>query len=234
MIKLYQYPTDWNLPNISPFCMKLETYLRLVQIPYEIISVMDPRKSPKGKLPYIDDNGQIVADTSLAIEFLKNKYGDALDGHLSPIQKATALAIQRMVEEHLYWVIVYSRWIEPTGYEVIKPVFFGDLSQLLKVVVPELVRRQQIKVLYNQGLGRHTPEEIYKMGINDISAVATILGENRFMLGNDVTSIDATVYAFIANIVWTPIESPIKEHAKSLVNLMDYCDRMKEKFNAKV
>lgn len=229
MIKLFQYPTDWGLPNISPFCMKLETYLRLVHIPYEIVNVMDPRKSPKGKLPYIDDNGQIVADSSIAIEFLKKKYGDALDGHLTPVQKATALAIQRMIEEHFYWVIVYSRWVDPTGYEIIKPVFFGELPKLMRMVVPELVRRQQVRVLQDQGLGRHSAEEIYKMGIDDVTAVATLLGDNKFMLGNDVTTVDATVYAFIANIFLVPIETPVKEYIKTLPNLVEYCERVKEK-----
>jgi len=33
MIKLYQFPTAWGLPNPSPFCMKLEVYMRLAEIP---------------------------------------------------------------------------------------------------------------------------------------------------------------------------------------------------------
>ena len=91
MIKLYQYPTDWDLPNVSPFCMKMETYLRLAQIPYETVTIVDPRKSPKGKLPYIDDNGQIIADSSFIIDYLKNKYNVALDSKLSPDSNSHSL-----------------------------------------------------------------------------------------------------------------------------------------------
>ncbi len=232
MIKLFQYPTDWGLPNISPFCMKMETYLRLAQIPYEIVTVVDPRKSPKGKLPYIDDNGQIVADSSIIIDYLKNKYSDALDGRLSSSQKATRLAFQRMIEEHLYWVILYSRWVEDEGWEKIKPLYFDELPAFMKAFVPEIVRRQFIKVIEGQGIGRHHRDDVYQMGKDDVSAVSTLLADQNFMLGNDVTSLDATAYGFLANIIEAPIESPLKEHTKSLPNLVAYCERMKEKFSA--
>ena len=56
-VKLYQFPSAWGLPNPSPFCMKLEVFLRLAEIPYEIVTWPDPRKAPKGKLPFIEHEG---------------------------------------------------------------------------------------------------------------------------------------------------------------------------------
>lgn len=232
MIKLFQYPTDWGLPNVSPFCMKMETYLRLAQIPYEIVTVADPRKSPKGKLPYIDDNGQIVADSGIIIDYLKNKYSDALDSRLSATQKATRLAFQRMIEEHLYWVILYSRWIEDDGWEKMKPLYFGELPPFMKAFVPELVRRQFTKVIQGHGIGRHHRDDVYQMGKDDVLAISLLLDNQNFILGNEVTSLDATVYGFLANIIWVPVESPLKEYTNSLSNLVSYCERMKEKFSA--
>ena len=44
MIKLFQFPPYWGLPNASPFCMKVETYLRMTGIPYQNVYVRDPRK----------------------------------------------------------------------------------------------------------------------------------------------------------------------------------------------
>jgi hypothetical protein len=38
MIKLYQFNAAWGLPNPSPFCMKVETYLRMVSLPYEVVN----------------------------------------------------------------------------------------------------------------------------------------------------------------------------------------------------
>ena len=35
-IKLFQFPRRFGIPNLSPFCCKLETRLRIVRVPYEI------------------------------------------------------------------------------------------------------------------------------------------------------------------------------------------------------
>lgn len=34
VITLYQPPPAWGLPSLSPFCTKVETYLRMVDLPY--------------------------------------------------------------------------------------------------------------------------------------------------------------------------------------------------------
>ena len=36
-IKLFQFPRMFGIPNLSPFCCKLETWLRIAQIPYEVV-----------------------------------------------------------------------------------------------------------------------------------------------------------------------------------------------------
>ena len=35
MLKLYQFERTWGIPNLSPFCCKVETYLRFAGIDYE-------------------------------------------------------------------------------------------------------------------------------------------------------------------------------------------------------
>ncbi|HJM48751.1 MAG TPA: glutathione S-transferase N-terminal domain-containing protein [Alphaproteobacteria bacterium] len=70
MIKLYQFPPGWGLPSYSPFCLKLETWLRLTALPYEVVDEPDPRKGPKAKLPYIDDGGTVLGDSGLIIDYI--------------------------------------------------------------------------------------------------------------------------------------------------------------------
>ena len=45
-IKLFQFPRMFGIPNLSPFCCKLETWLRIAGISYEIVETPDPRKGP--------------------------------------------------------------------------------------------------------------------------------------------------------------------------------------------
>jgi len=56
MIKLYQFEPAFGLPNASPFCMKLETYLRMAGLAFEIVPRASLFKAPKDKMPYIEDD----------------------------------------------------------------------------------------------------------------------------------------------------------------------------------
>jgi hypothetical protein len=38
MITLYQFPPAWGVLNPSPFCMKVEMYLRMVELPSATVS----------------------------------------------------------------------------------------------------------------------------------------------------------------------------------------------------
>ena len=109
MIKLYQFAPAWGIPNVSPFCVKTETYLRMANLPYEKHNALPPQ-APKGKLPFIDDNGTKIADSRFIIEYLKETYGDTLDQHLNASQRAISVAMQRMIEDDLYWAKMYARW----------------------------------------------------------------------------------------------------------------------------
>jgi glutathione S-transferase len=226
MITLYQFPGVWGLTNASPFCLKVETYLRLAEIPYEIKAIMDPRNAPKGKLPFIKIDNKTIADSELIIDFLKAKFGDSLDKNLSREQKALSVLIDDSFTEHLYWIIVYSRWqYEPNWLEV-KKTFFAKLSPFAKLFIPNLVRRKTIKTLYAQGIGRHSYDEILEMGYKTLDAIAEILGEKKFFFGDDPSTIDATAFAFLANIVWTPYDDALKTHVNKFKNILVYCDRM--------
>jgi len=232
MIKLYQFDPAFGLPNASPFCMKLETYLRMAGLPFEIppATMREFQKAPKGKMPYIDDNGKILADTSFIIDHLKTTYGDKLDGWLTNEQKAIALAFQRLMEENLYWAVVYTRWVEPEGWAKTKPAFFDKLPVPMKWFVPTLARRGLVKEMYGQGIGRHGRDEICAIGKRDITALADFLGQKPYFMGESPCSLDAAAYSFLANLIWSPVESPLKQHAQQYPQLEAYCRRMKSRY----
>jgi glutathione S-transferase len=230
MIKLFQFPSFWNLPNVSPFCLKVETYLRMAKLPFEVVAVGDPRPAPKGKLPYIEDDGSVVADSGMIVTYLKEKYQDKLDSSLTPLQKAESLALQRLMEEHLYWVMVYARWIDPANWPMTKKAFLAKVPLLMRELVAAAVKKKIIKYLYCQGIGRHKPEEIYELGLDDLRALNEMLNNHAFLVRDVPTSIDACGYAFIANILEVPIQSPLKDYVKSQPNFVHYCEQMKEKF----
>ncbi len=58
-------------------------------------------KAPKKKLPYLDDDGTVVADTHFIIEYPKARCSDPLDGALTPAEHAMATALLRLIEQNL-------------------------------------------------------------------------------------------------------------------------------------
>jgi len=234
MLKLYQFDPALGLPNASPFCMKLETYLRMAKVPFEIppATLRDLRRAPKGKLPYIEDQGKTLADTTLIIDYLKANYGDSLDAWLGSEQRAIALAFQRLLEENLYWALLYTRWIEPAAWPQTRSAFFGNLPLPLKWIVPPMARRGLIKEMLGHGMGRHSREEILGIGKRDITALADFLGDKRYFMGSQPCSLDATAYAFLANLIWPPLASALKQHALQYPQLEAYCDRMRRQYYA--
>jgi glutathione S-transferase len=233
MIKLHQFEPAFGLPNASPFCMKLENYLRMAGLPFELVNNgMHLMKAPKGKLPYIEDDGQVVADTSVIIEHLKAKYGDKLDAGLTPQERALSTAFQRLFEEDLYWAMVHTRWADDAGWAKTRVAFFGMLKPPLKWLLPPLARRGLRSEMKGHGMGRHAPEQIHAIGCRDIDAVADFLADKPFMLGEQPRSLDACAHAFLANLLWAPVDSPQQRHAKSRPNLEAYCQRMKARYYA--
>ncbi len=234
MIKLFQFEPAFGLPNASPFCMKLETYLRMAGLPFEIPTptLRHLQNAPKGKMPYVEDQGRIVADSTFIIDYLKTTYGDPLDGWLDASQKAVALAFQRLIEENLYWAVVYTRWVEPQGWELTRAGFFSKLSPPLKWVLPTLARRGIIRELHGQGMGRHSREEIMAIGRRDITALADFLSDKPCFMGEQPSALDASAYAFLANLLWVPVESELKRHAMQYPQLDAYCQRMRSRYYA--
>ncbi len=224
-IVLVQFPYVWDR-NVSPFCLKLESWLRLAEVPFTVRTTMNPRSAPLGKLPYIIDGDHRIAETSSIIDYLKETRGIDPDAGMSADDMARSLVLQRLVEEHLYFVILYSRWIDPDGWAVLRDAFFASLPPILRPVIRTLARRGGAQIIAKQGLGRLDRDTIYARGHADLTAIANLLGDRPFFLGEQLTTIDAIVHGFLANILYVPIETPLKRDAQRFDNLTAWCDAM--------
>lgn len=224
MIKLHQFPLIWGR-NVSPFTLKLESWLKLAKLPYQVVTLRNPGKGPKGKLPFIEDeDGTLVGDSSLIIDHLKRTRSIDPDHELDQHQRATALALQRLFEDHFYFILSYSRWCDPDGWSHVEPAFFGFLPPGVRQIVPRFLQRQVRQMLQHQGLGRHSREEIYAFGRTDLEAVSTLLGNRQYFLGEEPTTIDAIAYGFLANLLLVPVETELKQIGEEYANLRTFCE----------
>lgn len=230
MITLYKFHPAFALPDPSPFCVKVETFLRMVGAQYESVCLSDPSKGPKGKLPFIKDGDTTIPDSTFIFKYLLDRYQYPIDDHLSPQQHAMGVALSKMLEEHLYWVIVRDRWIDPVNWNKISKQFFGGMPPVIRSVVPLIARASVKRSLHGQGLGRHSVEELQRLAKDDIQTVSDILGSNEFILGDKSSSYDASVYAFISSILFCTLDTPSKQTVLGFDNLVRYCERIQKTY----
>jgi glutathione S-transferase len=230
MIKLIQFPRVFGLPNPSPFCIKVEVLLKMAGLAYECEFVANPGKGPKGKLPAIMDDGELIGDSEIIRWHLERKYGVDFDKGLAPGERAIGHAFARMAEERTYWVLVYSRWIEDANWPVFRDTLFRGMPGFVRGLIGPQIRKRVRRMLRAQGLGLHTRDEIYAMAVADVEAIGAQLGTKPFLLGPEPTTVDAAVWPAIIGVLVPPLESPLKQAIQRHPALVEYAERMRARF----
>ena len=130
-----------------------------------------------------------------------------------------------MLDEHLYWIISYSRWQDPQYWPLFKTEFLK--LPAITAATLEKARQYNIEKYYYQGIGRHPAKRIYQMGVDDLKVIAHLLVNNDFILANNPHSIDASCYAFLANIYYFNIDTPLKAFISTSPLLVRYIKRIR-------
>lgn len=225
MLELIQFPSAWGLPNPSPFCLKLEAWLSLQKLEYRIRSEQNPKKSPTGKLPCLKDGPQVLADSERILRYLEAKTGRDLDQGLSSAQRAEGVAFKRMLEHHLYWIMVYFRWQDPAG-QVLTLELFRKIPPGLRQLVTFLALRNVRAQLFNQGTSRHRPEDLVEFGREDLKALSDRLGDSPYFYDQSPRMLDLVAFSFTANLFWPPHRNGIYQVADEFPNLEAHAQRV--------
>jgi glutathione S-transferase len=189
-------------------------------------------KAPKGKLPYIQDEGLIVADSSFIRLHLERQHGIDFDKGLSSRDRGIAWAIEKMLEDHLYWVMLNYRWLDDTNFEKGPAHFFDRVPAPMRGLVKRMVRGKIRKSMHAHGMGRHSQGEIEQLGERALGAVAATLGDQPYLMGATPCGADATVYAFLLGMLCPHFESPLRTMAERHANLVAYAKRLTLEFYA--
>ena len=162
---VHQIPSAWGLPTIGPFSLKLETYLRIVGIPYDVVFDATPFSGPKRKLPWIEHDGKKIGDSGFIIEYLQQRFGSDPNVHLSSAERAIALSMRRLLEENLYWTLVFDRWMVDENWPLTQQTVLGMIPPLVRAVIAPIARRGVRRQLAGHGIGLHSADEIHAIGI---------------------------------------------------------------------
>lgn len=219
----------FGLPEISPFVTKTEVQLIMACLPYEKRLGM-PDSSPKGQLPWIEDCGMRIADSTFIRLHMERAYGVDLDAGLDQEQRAQAWAVERMLENHLGPVGTYYRFLVPENFERGPAHWFDGAPDAVRDGLRAQLLATVRQNLMGQGVLRHSPEEILWLGERSLTALAVMLDERPFLFGNRPTGTDAVAFAMLAQILTPFFESPLRDAADARPALVTYIGRMMSRF----
>jgi glutathione S-transferase len=226
----YHLPGAWGLVSVSPFCLKLDAFLRMTGIEHQAVTATTPFGGPKRKAPWIEHEGRKIGDSTLIILYLKQRFGVNLDRRLSDEQQGMALAIQRMIEENLYWAMVNDRWNTPENWPLLKSTVLGGIPGLPRELMAPIARRGVLRQLSGHGMGKHSAQEIAAIGARDIDALAAILGGKPWFFGDEATETDAVAYGQLANIYSVGFASPMQAVIAGHANLVSFLERFTARY----
>jgi len=236
VVYLYQFTRTPVLPSLSPYCLKVETWLRLAGLKYENVDHKMKYKSKKGQLPFVEVNGEEIADSAIIIKELGTRNNSDLDTGLTPEQKNVAHATISMVENHFAWVVKSFIYNNP---DQILQGFKLDLKQTLQKTFPPFILNFLFKRQYKaaakkvraHGIGVHKPEEIEEFGHNDLTVLSDLLGDKKFFFGDSPTTLDVVAFANLAQVVFMDKEVSYTLRdwmTENCANLVEFCNRVKE------
>jgi glutathione S-transferase len=230
MLTIYAFGRAPGLPDWSPFVIKAMTLLKMAGVDH-VVDKKGFRKAPKGKLPYIDDDGVIVADSTFIRWHLEKTRGVDFDADLSPEQRAQSWAIEKMCEDHLFWIVAQHRWRDDENFARGIGTFFDKaVPGPMRGFAKWKTRHDIGKRFQLQGVGRFDAAEIAALGGRDVEALADLLGDKPYLMGDSTCAADASVFAMLALLLDPATDSPTRNAALAKPNLVAYRDGMMARF----
>jgi glutathione S-transferase len=151
------------------------------------------------------------------------------DAHLDASQRAIALLVQRTLEEHYAFILAYTHLVRDEGLRHTR-ARFDSVPGIVRPLVASMVHGSIKKILWQQGILRHSHEDIVESALRDWRAVLMVMSDGPFFFGEEPSGVDAIVFGALSTSVLTPIESPIRDFLRSQPACISYAERMRASF----
>src|ERR1700755_3009423 len=218
MLTLYSYPELFGVADNNGYGLKVFAFLKLAGVPFTHEHIFDASKAPRGQLPYIVDDGDVVGDSGAILDYLTGKYRLTIDAALTQAQRTQDLLTTRMLDD-LYWVMSYSRWKDERYWPQFRDALKREHPQLSD---EGLMKAKEFNAqrYYYAGIGRYDPEAAMARGLADLAAIADLIPPRGYVHGDKPTGIDAGLYGFVANIYFSDIDTPLKRFVAAQDNIV--------------
>lgn len=195
MITLYQF-------EISPFCDKVRRILNVKRVPYRIEEV-PPSKTlsvvrklnPAGKLPFLVDDGRVVADSTDIAHWLDEKYPEPKLVPDDPRERALCHVLEDWADESLYFYEMRLRFTLPHNARRFIPELVKYEGSLVRTIAPyamPFVLKSQVS---SQGVGKRPLDVVLRDVERHVDALAGLVGDGEWLIGDRLTIADVSVFA---------------------------------------
>jgi glutathione S-transferase len=225
MLTFYGFGPTFGLPDPCPFVMKSEVQLKMAGVPYRFERAAPPT-APKGKIPFIQTGAHRLGDSTFIRAHIEKHHHFDFDRDLCTVERSLAWAMERMLEDHLYFALIHMRWLDDENWQKGPIHFFDGAPEGVAAGARERVRAN----LQAHGIGRHSDAEIAELGGRSLAALSVFLGDKPYLMGETVCGADATAFAFAAATLTPFFTGELRKRAESHANLVTYRDRMMEQY----
>eukprot|EP00401_Gymnodinium_catenatum_P018553 CAMPEP_0117503530 /NCGR_PEP_ID=MMETSP0784-20121206/24379_1 /TAXON_ID=39447 /ORGANISM="" /LENGTH=262 /DNA_ID=CAMNT_0005298853 /DNA_START=115 /DNA_END=900 /DNA_ORIENTATION=+ len=231
VVYLHGFPPFPHVYSISPFFLKVESFLRLHNIPYECRWVHKPGK--KGQIPYVIFDGEEIDDSNVIIPQLKARFSVDCDKDIPASERAVGHAMMRMIEEHTIQIGFYYRYglHMDRFFEVLDPPRAFDTRTSLekRFIVGFGMRRLQPWItnrkMSMRGLKAHSDQELWGFSNDDLAAISGYLGNRPYFHGEQATTTDCMLFGHLVQFLDIPMDYPqkrfLKESCPNVVALVE-------------
>ncbi len=220
MIELFMFQKAWQIIDINPFCMAVDSFLKITQLPYQTTYLASGQNTPNGTLPYIKDGHHELDDSREIMRYLINKHQLAIDKTLNKHDVIQADKLMLKLEKHLYPVMLYSRLIDKKGLAIFNRDIFkpqgmneDDIEKMITGLKQGLLKTVRHK----------ESDQVYQQGIAVLAEIKNQMSHKDYIFGHKPCSYDASLYAFLMNIYHIPVDSPLSLYHRTY--FLEYCAR---------
>ncbi|WP_347232094.1 glutathione S-transferase family protein [Janthinobacterium sp. 17J80-10] len=214
---------------MSPFVSKTEMLLKIAALPYDT-NLRGFAKAPKGKLPYIEDDGTVIADSTFIRWHIEKKYGIDFDAGLTEQERGIAWCAEKLLEDNLYWILLEWRWLNAVNFGRTADLLFKKIPWPARPAIEAVVQHKMRKALHAQGTGRHNPDEKLVLAKKSLESLSALLGNKPYLMGAKPCGADATLFAFMAGVFCPQFDTPLSRDAAHYANLAHYVERMRREY----
>jgi len=236
---------DWGIPSIDPECLKILAFAKFSGAPINQKCTNNPFWTPKGDLPVLRHNGEVLTDFVSVTKHLRSCNYSA-DYNLSSKQVAEANAFIQLMDEKLKPAMKYLMWVDTKNQmDMTRPWYGKHLPFPLGLYYPNKFEQESVKLIEslfgqytdNQEIGNDTVAEttVYRGAEECLTILSNRLGESHYMFGRSPSGLDAVMYGYLAPLLKAPFPTDtLQNYLKNCSNLTQFVVRISQNYFPKV